>query len=144
MQKTAFGCYPQCQHTEFKNENNNSLRGVRNIVHSRTQHHNDINIRHHKMGKGWMLLISSAEKACYSPTNVSEEDDVSGYHNHWAKTSPNTTWGNDLSFHQETNLNGQFLVYFTILCGLNNPNMQYKKRKGKQWTFTCWNWTTFQ
>ena len=162
--------------------------------------HEDINIRHENMGKGWMLLTSSAEKAennstirgvglllspksykalnaveinnprimvasfngnpcttvisCYSPTNVTNEEEViEFYHNLTDLTNAipkhnvkiiggdmNAKIGQEdakgSSFHESTNRNGEYLLDFEKECDMIDLSVQYTKRKGKLCTFT--------
>ena len=90
---------------------------------------------------------------CYSPTNVSEEQDVINFHNdlsslvrfvprnnvlviggdmnaHIGKDNPH----HKFSFHQTTNRNGEHFLHFLIENKLHCLNTRFQKRSGKKWT----------
>ena len=163
-------------------------------------YHEDIDIKYEKMGKGWSLVTSSAEKAennstirgvgmllspdayksvinietisprimiatfngnpqttvisCYSPTNTADEEDAKDFcsdlgnlirqipkHNIKivggdmnAKIGSSDCKG--YSYHETTNRNGEFLLDLIRECEMIDLSTNFRKRKGKLWTFT--------
>ena len=92
--------------------------------------------------------------SCYSPTNVSDEDDVSEFYNNMSSFTRyvpkhnvliiagdfNAYLGidhdNKFAYHTETNRNGYLLDHFIIENGLKSLNTKFKKKSGKLWTHT--------
>ena len=92
--------------------------------------------------------------SCYSPTNVSEENELVAFYDELSslvRSIPkhnmlviggdmNAQIGknrnNKYSLHNTSNRNGQHLTDFVIENRLACLNTNYKKRKGKLWTYT--------
>ena len=100
-------------------------------------------------GNPIMIVVS-----CYSPTNVSDEDDVSEFYNNMSSFTRyvpkhnvliiagdfNAHLGidhyNTFVYHTETNRNGYLLNHFIIENGCKSLNTKFQKKSGKLWTHT--------
>jgi len=140
----------------WKNQQNATIGGVGFLLSSKAvQALNNIEVIDKRLltasfnGNPQTTIIS-----CYSPTNVSDEEDALAFINQLtdlikavpkhnvlivggdmnAKLSKNDCHGN--SYHDETNRNGRFLLDLVAGCELFSLNNSFRKRPGKQWTFT--------
>ena len=100
--------------------------------------------------------------SCYSPTNASDESDITTFYNELSSLARHTPKHNVLiiggdmnaqigkdnnnkfSFHSLPNRNGEHLAEFSLENGLVCLNTKYQKRKGKMWTYTYPNSTKAQ
>ena len=91
---------------------------------------------------------------CYSPTNISDESNVTEFYNNkssFTRYVPkhnlliivgdfNAQLGidndNKYSYHTETNRNGYILDHFKIDNGLKSLNTRFQKKRNKLWTHT--------
>ena len=92
--------------------------------------------------------------SCYSPTNVSEENELVAFYDALSSLVRNIpkhnmlviggdmnaqivkNGNNKYSLHNTSNRNGQYLTEFMIDNRLRCLNTNYQKREGKLWTYT--------
>ena len=142
--------------SSWKNKSNSSIGGVGLLLSpSTTQYLINVEkiipriITANFNGNPIMKVIS-----CYSPTNVSDEDDVTDFYNDissFIRYVPkhnvliiagdfNAHLGidhdNKFAYHTESNINGYLLDHFIIENCLKSLNLKFQKKSGKLWTHT--------
>ena len=85
--------------------------------------------------------------SCYSPTNVSVENEIATFYGEHSEKQPASHWrrydaqiwknrNNKYSLQNTSNRNGQHLIDFMIENRLTCLNTNFQKRVGKLWTYT--------